>query len=41
VTLASLFHPAVAAWFERNFEAPTAALAAALDTNPRRATSAR
>src|SRR6266436_8536244 len=25
VTLASLFHPAVAAWFERNFAAPTAA----------------
>src|SRR6266481_3482198 len=25
MTLASLFHPAVAAWFERSFAAPTAA----------------
>ena len=29
MTLASLFHPAVAAWFERNFAAPTAAQAEA------------
>jgi len=29
VSLAELFHPAVAAWFERNFAAPTAAQAAA------------
>jgi ATP-dependent Lhr-like helicase len=29
VTLTSLFHPAIAAWFERNFAAPTAAQAGA------------
>ena len=29
MTLASLFHPAVAAWFARSFAAPTAAQAEA------------
>src|SRR5271168_1505336 len=32
MTLASLFHPAVAAWFDRSFAAPTPAQAAAWPT---------